>query len=92
MRSMDCGRLIVVVGACTALAPGCTRPTPAPPSAVRDSVTVLSLFTDTTTYRRYCVVPTGRPVDLKEPCLLLDQGYRLPAIQQRQRQPPPLRQ
>ena len=92
MGSIHCERLIVVVGACTALALGCTRPTPAPPSAVRDSVTVLSLFTDTTTYRRYCVVTTGRPVDLKEPCLLLDQGYRMPAIQQRQRQPPPLRQ
>jgi hypothetical protein len=87
MRSMDCGRLIVVVGACTALALGCTRPTPAPSSPARDSVTVLSVFTDTAIYRRYCVVPTGRPVDLKEPCLLLDQGYR-PGIQQRQRQPP----
>jgi hypothetical protein len=87
MRYMNCGRLIVVVGACTALALGCTRPTPAPPVAARDSVTVLSLFTDTTIYRRYCVVAAGRPVDLEEPCLLLDQGHR-PGIQQRQRQPP----
>jgi hypothetical protein len=86
MRSMDCGRLLVVVGVCTALALGCTRPTPALPSAARDSVTVLSLFTDTAIYRRYCVVATGRPVDLKEPCLLLDQGSRSPA--RRPPQPP----
>lgn len=88
MRSMDCGRLIGVVGAYTALALGCTRPTPAPASVARDSVTILSVFTDTAIYRRYCVVATGRPVDLTEPCLLLDQGYRQPALQRR---PPPPR-
>jgi hypothetical protein len=87
MGSMDRGRLLVVVGVCTALVLGCTRPTPALPSAARDSGTVRSLYTEKFIYRRYCVVPTGRPVDLKEPCLLLDQGHR-PGIQQRQRQPP----
>jgi hypothetical protein len=85
MRSMNCGRLLVVVGACTALALGCARPTPALPSAARDSVTVLSVFTDTAIYRRYCVVPTGRPVDLKQPCFLLDQGFRPRIIE---RKPP----
>jgi hypothetical protein len=89
MRYTNCGRLIVVGGACTALALGCTRPTPGPPSAARDSVTVLSMFTDTTIYRRYCVVPSGRPVDLKEPCLLLDQGFRPRLIERRPPAPRP---
>jgi hypothetical protein len=74
MRSMDCALVLVAIGACTTLPLGCTRPTPAPPSVPRDSATALSVFTDTAAYRRYCVVPTGRPVDLKQPCFLLDQG------------------
>jgi hypothetical protein len=54
------------------LATGCTR-SPAPPSVSRDGMP-LSVFTDTTLYRRHCEVPAGRPVNLETPCLLLDQG------------------
>ena len=89
MRSMNSARLLVAVGACTTVALGCTRPRPAPPPSARDSVTVLSVFTDTTVYRRYCVVPAGRPVDLEQPCLLLDQGYRARSIERRPPEAPP---
>jgi hypothetical protein len=33
-----------------------------------------SMFTDRAVYRRFCVVPAGQPVDLAQPCLLLDHG------------------
>jgi hypothetical protein len=70
MRSMDCARALGTVGATTVLVLGCSRSTPVP----RESAPARSVFTDTVLYRRHCVVPTGRPVDLKQPCLLLDQG------------------
>lgn len=74
MRSMNCVFVLAAVGACATLPLGCTRPTRESASAARGSATAFSVFTDTAVYRRYCVVPTGRPVDLERPCLLLDQG------------------
>jgi hypothetical protein len=79
------GRVIglAVVGGCIVLS-GCTRTTPEPPSLPSRSA-ARSVFTDTALYRRYCVVPEGKSVDLKQPCFLLDQG------RQPNRLPPGLR-
>lgn len=74
MRSMDCAMAIVAFGASTVLALGCTRSAPASQSATADAARPFSVFTDTAVYRRHCVVPAGRPVDLTQPCFLLDQG------------------
>jgi hypothetical protein len=63
---------------------GCTPSTPEPPSLPSRSA-ARSVFTDTALYRRYCVVPEGKSVDLKQPCFLLDQG------RQPNRLPPGLR-
>jgi hypothetical protein len=77
MRSMEYALALVAVGASTILPLGCSRPTPVPPSVPRDSATALSVFRDTALYRRHCVVPAGQPVDLTQPCLLLEQGLQL---------------
>ena len=53
---------------------GCARSKSAPPPVPSDSATILSVFADTGLYRRYCVVPTGQAVDVRQPCLLLDQS------------------
>ena len=74
MRAMDSVFVLAAVGAFAALLPGCTRPPREPASVARGSATAFSVFTDTAVYRRYCVVPTDRPVDLEQPCLLLDQS------------------
>jgi hypothetical protein len=74
MPAMDSALALVALGASTILPFSCNRSTPAPPSVPRNSATARSVFTDTGVYRRYCVVPAGRPVDLKQPCFLLDQG------------------
>jgi len=87
MRSMDCARALITVAACIIPPLSCTRSTPAPPSVPRASATPLSVFTDTAQYRRYCVVPAGQPVDLNQPCLLLDQG-RAPGRPTPGRRPP----
>jgi hypothetical protein len=84
MLPMDSTLALVAVGASTILAFGCTPSTPAPPSLPRDSAVARSVFTDTAVYRRYCVVAAGRPVDLTQPCFLLDQG------RQPERRPPGL--
>ena len=82
MAPMDSAIALVALGASTIMIFSCTRSTPAPPSVPRDNATAVSVFSDTTMYRRFCVVPAGRPVDLTQPCLLLDQG------RQPQRRPP----
>ena len=74
MRSMDCTTALVALGASLILAFGCAQSAPASRSVPGDGATAFSVFTDTTVYRRHCVVPNGRPVDLTQPCLLLDQG------------------
>jgi len=72
MRSM----LAFVGLVCTAPGIGCTRTTAAPPAVSRDDAAGRSVFTDTAVYRRFCVVPAGRSVNLEQPCLLLDQGVQ----------------
>jgi len=84
MRSRDCVFVLATTGACATLPLGCTRPTREPASVARGGATAFFVFTDTAVYRRYCVVPTGRPVDLEQPCLLLDQGRPI------ERRPPPM--
>ena len=79
---MHCVFVLAAVGACAALPLGCTRPTRESASAARGSGTAFSVFADTAVYRRYCEVPTGRPIDLERPCLLLDQSRPV------QRRPP----
>jgi hypothetical protein len=74
MRSISRAAMFAAAGACSALLLGCARSTPERPSAARDSATAFAVFRDTAMYRRYCEVPAGRPVDLKQPCLLLDQS------------------
>lgn len=83
MPPRDSMLALVAIGASTILAFGCTPSTSAPPSLPRDSATTLSVFTDTAVYRRFCVVAAGRPVDLKQPCFLLDQSRQV------DRRPPP---
>jgi hypothetical protein len=82
--SMNYTTALVAFGASTALALGCTRSTPASQSATADAARPFTVFTDTAVYRRHCVVPAGRPVDLTQPCFLLDQGrttrVRLPVL------------
>ena len=63
---------------CTGPSIGCTRTTAVPPAVSRDDAPARSVFTDTAVYRRFCVVPAGRPVNLEQPCLLLDQGAQPP--------------
>jgi len=75
MPRMDSVLVLVALGASIVLSFGCTRSTPAPPSVPREGATAASVFTDTAVYRRFCVVPAGRRVDLEQPCLLLDQGW-----------------
>jgi len=89
MRSMDCVFVLAAVGACATLPLGCTRPTREPSASARGSATAFSMFRDTAVYRRYCVVPTGRPVDLEKPCLLLDQGRPIERRPPRTLQPYP---
>jgi len=89
MRSMDCLFVLAAVGACATLPLGCARPTPEPSSGARGSATALSVFTDTVVYRRYCVVPAGRPVDLEQPCVLLDQSRPIERRPPRTLQPYP---
>ena len=82
MRSMHWTFALVGFSASALLSLACTRSKPAPPPVAPDTTSLLSVFADTAQYRRHCVVPTGRPVDIKQPCLLLDQGRwprRLPA-------------
>ena len=74
MRSMDRTAAIVALGASIILALGCTRSAPAPGSVQGDGAAPFTVFMDTAVYRRHCVVPNGRPVDLTQPCLLLYQG------------------
>jgi len=84
MRSKDCTMALVAFGAWTILALGCTRSAPASQTATADAARPFSVFTDTVVYRRHCEVPNGRPVDLTQPCFLLDQsrpsGGRTPVI------------
>ena len=76
MRSMDRALALIALGAWTASPTGCTPSTPAPPSVAGE--VPRSVFTDTVVYRRFCEVPTGRQVDLKQPCVLLDQSRPRP--------------
>ena len=89
MRSVDCVFVVAIVGACAAMSLGCTRPPREPASVARGSATAFSVFADTAVYRRYCVVPTGRPVDLEQPCLLLDQSRPIDRRPPRTLQPYP---
>ena len=89
MRSMDCLFVLAAIGACAALPLGCTRPAREPASAARGSAAAFSVFTDTAVYRRYCVVPAGRPVDLEHPCFLLDQSRPIERRPPRTLQPYP---
>jgi hypothetical protein len=89
MQLKDRMFVLAIVGACAALGLGCTRPPREPASVARGSATAFSVFTDTAVYRRYCVAPTGRPVDLEQPCLLLDQGRPIDRRPPRTLQPYP---
>jgi len=73
MRSIDRVLGLAVVGGCAVFL-ACTRSTPEPPALPQSAAAARSVFTDTALYRRHCVVPDGKPIDLKQPCLLLDQG------------------
>jgi uncharacterized lipoprotein YajG len=53
-----------------------SSPDTAPPSAARASPG--SVFSDTVTYRRVCVVAPDSAVDLRRPCVPRDQGVRWP--------------
>lgn len=73
------GSTLAFVGlVCTSLGIACTRTTAAPSAVLRDDATARSVFTDTAVYRRFCVVPAARSVNLEQPCLLLDQGAQPP--------------
>ena len=72
MRSMDCALALVAISVSVMVPLGCTRSAPA--SATTDGAVPLSVFPDSAVYRRFCVVPAGRPIDVTKPCLLLDQG------------------
>ena len=74
MRSMDSTAALVALGASIIVAVGCAGSGPAPRSVQGDGATPFTVFMDTAVYRRHCVVPNGRPVDLTQPCLLLYQG------------------
>ena len=89
MRSMDCAFVLAAVSACATLSLGCTQSTREPSAAARGSAPAFSVFTDTAVYRRHCVVPTGRPVDLEQPCLLLDQSRPIERRPPRTLQPYP---
>jgi hypothetical protein len=78
MRSISRAAALAAAGGCTVLLFGCARSTPERPAAARDSAAAFAVFRDTAMYRRYCEVPAGRPVDLKQPCLLLDQSRPAP--------------
>ena len=89
MRWMDCLFVLAAISACATLPLGCTRPAREPASAARGSAAPFSVFTDTAVYRRYCVAAAGRPVDLEQPCLLLDQGRPIERRPPRALQPQP---
>ena len=78
MRPRSRAFALVAASVTIVLALGCARSTPERPSAAHDSAKAFSVFRDTAMYRQYCEVPAGRPIDLKQPCVLLDQSRTLP--------------
>jgi hypothetical protein len=60
------------------------------PSVVwRQSVPLALVFQDTVAYRRLCKVPPGRPVDLKQPCELIDQSQSIRRLDAPEQPPAP---